>query len=162
MHPLRCSVHPLQDVYTIKFSPYFEGILNSCGTGHIRFWKMASTFTGLKLQVRCAISTLPHTHTLLNLHTLIHACLHTLTLEGQLGKFGNVELTDVVAFVEMPDGKVLSTTETGELLMWDGGLIKVRRPHDSSPCALPCALPSSIISNVLLRQLHHLILSALL
>ena len=62
-------------MYTIKFSPYYEGILNSCGTGHIRFWKMASTFTGLKLQ-------------------------------GQLGKFGNVELSDVVAFVEMPDGKV--------------------------------------------------------
>ena len=29
------------------------------------------------------------------------------------------------AFVEMPDGKVLSSTETGEMLMWDGGLIKV-------------------------------------
>lgn len=42
-----------QDVYTVKFSPYFEGILNTSGTGHIRFWKMASTFTGLKLQVGC-------------------------------------------------------------------------------------------------------------
>ena len=90
-----------QDVYTIKFSPYFEGTLNSCGTGHIRFWKMASTFTGLKLQ-------------------------------GQLGKFGNVELSDVVGFIEMPDGKVLSTTETGELLMWDGGLIKVSNLGDFS------------------------------
>lgn len=51
-----------------------------------------------------------------------------LKLQGQLGKFGNVELTDVVGFVEMPDGKVLGTTETGELLMWDGGLIKVSGP----------------------------------
>jgi WD40 repeat protein len=83
-----------QDVFTVRFSPYFEGLLNTSGTGHIRFWKAASTFTGLKLQ-------------------------------GQLGKFGNVELTDVAAFVEMPDGKVLSGTETGEMLMWDGGLIKV-------------------------------------
>jgi hypothetical protein len=49
-----------------------------------------------------------------------------LKLQGQIGKFGNVELSDVAAFVEMPDGKVLSGAETGELLMWDGGLIKVR------------------------------------
>ena len=46
-------------------------------------------------------------------------------VQGQLGKFGNVELSDVVAFLEMPDGKVLSSTESGEMLMWDGGLIKV-------------------------------------
>lgn len=45
----------------------------------------------------------------------------------QIGKFGAVELSDVEAFVEMPDGKVLSSTETGEMLMWDGGLIKVGR-----------------------------------
>ena len=43
-------------MYTIQFSPYFEGILNSCGTGHIRFWKMASTFTGLKLQASVVLS----------------------------------------------------------------------------------------------------------
>ncbi len=66
---------PPQDVYTLKFSPYFHGNLTTSGTGHIRFWKMASTFTGLKLQ-------------------------------GLIGKFGNVELTDVAAFVELPDGKV--------------------------------------------------------
>ena len=111
----------LQDVYTIKFSPYFDGILNSCGTGHIRFWKMASTFTGLKLQ-------------------------------GQLGKFGNVELTDVVAFVEMPDGKVLSSTETGELLMWDGGLIKVR----DCPLFGGLSIRSHLVSLLLqpLNELH--------
>lgn len=37
-------------MYTVRFSPYFEGLLNTSGTGHIRFWKVASTFTGLKLQ----------------------------------------------------------------------------------------------------------------
>ena len=83
-----------QEVYKVQFSPYHEGHLITSGTGHIRFWKMAATFTGLKLQ-------------------------------GALGKFGNVELTDVAAFIEMPDGKTLSGTETGELLLWDGGLIKV-------------------------------------
>ncbi|GIM11863.1 hypothetical protein Vretimale_15319 [Volvox reticuliferus] len=93
-----------QDVYTVAFSPFFEGQLTTSGQGHIRFWRMASTFTGLKLQ-------------------------------GALGKFGNVELSDVAGFVELPDGKVLSTTETGELLLWDGGLIKVVLLR---PGAKPC------------------------
>lgn len=61
--------------------------------GHIKFWKMASTFTGLKLQ-------------------------------GYLGKFGATELSDIASFFQLPDGKVLSSTETGNLLLWDGGMIK--------------------------------------
>ncbi|GMH39549.1 hypothetical protein BSKO_07447 [Bryopsis sp. KO-2023] len=93
-----------QEVYTVEFSPYFDGHLITSGTGHIRFWKMASTFTGLKLQ-------------------------------GSLGKFGKIELTDVYAFIEMEDGKVLSGTESGELLLWDGGLIKaVLTRHGGKPC----------------------------
>lgn len=35
----------------VCFSPSFAGQLITSGTGHIRFWKMAATFTGLKLQV---------------------------------------------------------------------------------------------------------------
>ena len=31
----------------------------------------------------------------------------------------------LVAYVELPDGKVLSGTEWGNLLLWDGGFIKV-------------------------------------
>jgi WD40 repeat protein len=83
-----------QDIYRVSFSPDLEGQLTTSGTGHIRFWKMARTFTGLKLQ-------------------------------GQLGKFGRTELTDIAAYVELPDGKVLSGTEWGNLLLWDGGFIKV-------------------------------------
>ena len=59
-----------------------------------RFWKMADTFTGLKLQ-------------------------------GELGRFGRTEISDVEGYVELPDGKVLSGCEWGNLLLWDGGLIKV-------------------------------------
>jgi len=45
-----------QEVYTVRFSPYFAGRLITSGTGHIQFWRMTSTFTGLKLQVRaCAL-----------------------------------------------------------------------------------------------------------
>ncbi len=83
-----------QDVYRVTFSPENPGQLTSSGTAHIRFWKMATTFTGLKLQ-------------------------------GQLGKFGRTELSDISAYVELPDGKVLSGTEWGNLLLWDGGFIKV-------------------------------------
>eukprot|EP00201_Polytomella_parva_P017068 CAMPEP_0175055168 /NCGR_PEP_ID=MMETSP0052_2-20121109/9925_1 /TAXON_ID=51329 ORGANISM="Polytomella parva, Strain SAG 63-3" /NCGR_SAMPLE_ID=MMETSP0052_2 /ASSEMBLY_ACC=CAM_ASM_000194 /LENGTH=855 /DNA_ID=CAMNT_0016319973 /DNA_START=59 /DNA_END=2623 /DNA_ORIENTATION=- len=93
-----------QDIYTVAFSQYFEGQLTTSGMGHIRFWSMASTFTGLKLQ-------------------------------GAIGKFGVVELSDVCGFLEFPDGKVLSGSETGELLLWDGGLIKaVLTRKGGHPC----------------------------
>ena len=39
-----------QDVFRVSFSPYTDDILFTCGTTHIKFWKMAQTFTGLKLQ----------------------------------------------------------------------------------------------------------------
>jgi WD40 repeat protein len=48
-----------------------------------------------------------------------------LKLQGQLGKFGRTELSDIAAYVELPDGKVLSGTEWGNLLLWDGGFIQV-------------------------------------
>ena len=61
--------------------------------GHLKFWKIAETFTGLKLK-------------------------------DSIAKFGQVELSDVTAFFGFPDGKVLSGTEYGKLLLWDGNLIK--------------------------------------
>lgn len=47
-----------------------------------------------------------------------------LKLQGAIGKFGQIELSDIGAYVELPDGKVLSGTETGALLMWDGNFIQ--------------------------------------
>jgi cilia- and flagella-associated protein 44 len=93
-----------QDIYNVSFSPFFDGKLITSGTGHIRMWKMASTFTGLKLV-------------------------------GQLGKFGQVELSDVCAYLEFQDGKVLSGTESGQLLLWSGNLIKaVLMCHGCKTC----------------------------
>jgi len=93
-----------QDVFDVKFSIDDDRRLVSSGTGHIRFWKMASTFTGLKLQ-------------------------------GYIGKFGKIELSDIQAFVELPDGKVLSGTETGALLLWEGNFIKCRFVQvNGQPC----------------------------
>ncbi|KAG8430441.1 hypothetical protein GDO86_020595 [Hymenochirus boettgeri] len=83
-----------QDVFQVTFSAENEAQLTTCGTGHIKFWKMASTFTGLKLQ-------------------------------GELGRFGKTGLSDIEGYVELPDGKVISGCEWGNMLLWEGGLIKV-------------------------------------
>jgi WD40 repeat protein len=92
-----------QEVFTVQFNPFMAGRLTTSGIGHIRFWRMASTFTGMKLQ-------------------------------GAIGKFGRVDLSDIVAYAELPDGKVLSGSETGELMLWEGNLIKclIARPHAMS------------------------------
>lgn len=82
-----------QEVYHVAFSTNFEGKLITSGMGHIKFWEMAKTFTGLKLQ-------------------------------GELGKFGQIDLSDISSFVEFPDGKVLSGTEHGTFLLWEGIFIK--------------------------------------
>uniref|UniRef100_A0A6P7HDL2 Cilia- and flagella-associated protein 44-like n=1 Tax=Diabrotica virgifera virgifera TaxID=50390 RepID=A0A6P7HDL2_DIAVI len=60
--------------------------------GHIKFWKMAHTFTGLKLQ-------------------------------GELGRFGKTEYSDILGVLPMPDEKVVSGCDWGNILIWDGGLI---------------------------------------
>ena len=93
-----------QDIYNVSFSQDDPGRLTTSGVGHIRFWKMASTFTGLKLQ-------------------------------GSIGKFGKIDLSDIDTFVEMPDGKVISSTESGALLVWEGHFIKCRLTRNGgAPC----------------------------
>nr|ABD60575.1 avirulence-associated protein 3.4F-A [Phytophthora infestans] len=89
---LRCKAFG-QDVFSVRFAPTDSGFLATSGVGHIRLWKMAATFTGLKLQ-------------------------------GDIGKFGKSELSDIEAFCVLPDKKVLSGTERGILLLWDGNFIK--------------------------------------
>jgi len=93
-----------QDVYKVAFAHGKDGLLTTSGQGHVRFWRMAETFTGLKLQ-------------------------------GDIGKFGKFELSDISAFAMMPDGKVLSGSESGSLLLWDGNFIKleVRREGNCLP-----------------------------
>lgn len=94
-----------QEVYRVTFSPKYEQEITTSGTAHIRFWKMAKTFTGLKLQ-------------------------------GDIGKFGQVELSDICGYVELPDGKVLSGSEYGNLLLWEGALIKavIVVDNEKNPC----------------------------
>lgn len=46
-------------------------------------------------------------------------------MKGEIAKFGQVELSDVYAFYIFPDGKSITSTEYGKLLLWEGNLIKV-------------------------------------
>lgn len=82
-----------QEVYRASFSPYTDDILFTSGFSHQKFWKMAQTFTGLKLQ-------------------------------GEIAKFGQLEMSNVSGYHELPDGKVLSGTEQGTLILWEGNLVK--------------------------------------
>lgn len=88
-----CGKNGCPSFLQVSFSPDDEGRLTTSGTGHIRFWRVANTFTGLKLQ-------------------------------GEIGKFGKVEMTDIDCFCHMPDGKVVSGAESGCLLIWEGQFIK--------------------------------------
>ena len=51
------------------------GSMVTCGSGHIKSWKMAHSFTGFKLQ-------------------------------GELGRFGKTEISDIIGVYPMPDEKV--------------------------------------------------------
>ena len=92
-----------QDVFSVFFNPFIKGQLCSSGVGHIKFWQMARTFTGLKLQ-------------------------------GELGRFGRTAISDVEAFVQLPDGRILSGSEWGNLLLWDGGLISLEVTQPNKTC----------------------------
>lgn len=45
---LRTKSHT-QNVYVCRFSDFIPNHLVTAGSGHLKFWKMAKTFTGLKL-----------------------------------------------------------------------------------------------------------------
>nr|XP_019590423.1 PREDICTED: cilia- and flagella-associated protein 44 isoform X2 [Rhinolophus sinicus] len=92
-----------QEVFKVTFNPDNEAQLTTSGSGHIKFWEMALTFTGLKLQ-------------------------------GSLGRFGKTATTDIEGYMELPDGKVLSGSEWGNMLLWEAGFIKVELCRSISKC----------------------------
>eukprot|EP01012_Entosiphon_sulcatum_P026263 TRINITY_DN3167_c0_g1_i1.p1 TRINITY_DN3167_c0_g1~~TRINITY_DN3167_c0_g1_i1.p1 ORF type:complete len:1748 (+),score=500.61 TRINITY_DN3167_c0_g1_i1:141-5384(+) len=111
-------------IFRVTFSKGDDGQLTTCGAGHIKFWKMAQTFTGLKLQ-------------------------------GSIGKFGKVEISDISGYVELPDGKVVSGSEWGALLMWENNLIKteIRKPE-----LIPCH--NGAVEVVVLEQGNECLITA--
>ncbi|VVC29555.1 WD40/YVTN repeat-like-containing domain,WD40-repeat-containing domain,WD40 repeat [Cinara cedri] len=95
-----------QDVHVCRFSSYIPEHLVTAGSGHIKFWKMAQTFTGLKLQ-------------------------------GYLGRFGKTDISDVVGILSMPDEKVISSCNWGNVLVWDESLVALEvMRKERKPCHL--------------------------
>ncbi|XP_029161342.1 cilia- and flagella-associated protein 44 isoform X2 [Nylanderia fulva] len=88
---LKCKSYN-RNVYNITISSSLPGYLVTSGSGHIKFWKISETFTGLKLK-------------------------------GEIGRFGQTEISDIIGVYIMPDGKVVSGCEWGNILLWEEGLI---------------------------------------
>ncbi|XP_018302310.1 uncharacterized protein [Mycetomoellerius zeteki] len=88
---LKCKSYN-RNVYNITISSSLPGYLATSGLGHIKFWKISETFTGLKLK-------------------------------DEIGKFGQTEISDIVGVYIMPDGKVVSGCEWGNILLWEEGSI---------------------------------------
>ena len=58
-----------------------------------------------------------------------------LKLQGSIGKFGRKELSDIDGYIELPTGNVLSGCEWGNMLVWEGGLLKVEITRSNrKPC----------------------------
>ncbi|GKT25458.1 hypothetical protein ADUPG1_013045, partial [Aduncisulcus paluster] len=89
-----------QDVWTVQFSNVSHSRLYTSGMGHIKFWQIARTFTGQKLQ-------------------------------GSVGRFGRLEISDTTCPCELPDGTVLSGTEFGQIIAWRDNLAELCFCHDA-------------------------------
>ncbi|XP_022906281.2 cilia- and flagella-associated protein 44 [Onthophagus taurus] len=48
-----------------------------------------------------------------------------LKLQGELGRFGKTEYSDIMGIYPMPDEKVISGSSWGNILVWEAGLIKI-------------------------------------
>ena len=92
---LRCKAFS-QEVFGLSFSPFIYGQLMTWGIGHVRFWKMADTFTGLKLQGSLGK---------FGAEPLSDICA---TCESDDGKI------------------IFSGTTSGAILVWSGGLIEAK------------------------------------
>ncbi|TMS08587.1 cilia- and flagella-associated protein 44 [Larimichthys crocea] len=46
-------------------------------------------------------------------------------LQGVMGPFGNIPATNIEGYMELPDGKVVSGSDWGNLLLWEGNMVKV-------------------------------------
>ena len=75
-----------------------------------------------------------------------------LKLQGEIAKFGQLELSDVTGFAELPDGKIVSGSESGTLILWEGNLVKAHLVLDQS---LKTPLHHGMIEVVYLDPEHH-------
>ena len=91
-------------MYNVAFSKTDSNLITTSGDGHINFWRICSTSSGVKMDVN-------------------------------RGMFNNKAVTDIESFVQLGDGKVVTGCEWGNLLLWEGGCVKVEiRRRDLSTC----------------------------
>jgi len=72
-----------------------------------------------------------------------------LKLQGEIAKYGQLEISDVTGFAELPDGKVVSGTEQGTLILWEGNLVKAHLVTNGKPLH-----PNATIELVMLEGDH--------
>ena len=77
-----------------------------------------------------------------------------LKLQGEIGKFGALELSDVTGFAELPDGKVVCGSEHGNLILWEGNLVKAHLVLDKD---LKTSLHNSKMVEVVYLDGEHII-----
>ena len=56
-----------------------------------------------------------------------------LKLQGLVGRFGRTPLSDIEGYVEFPDGKVLSGSDWGNMLLWEENLVKLQVRSQQTP-----------------------------
>lgn len=74
-----------------------------------------------------------------------------LKLQGEIAKYGVLELSDVYGYHELPDGKVLSGTEYGTLILWEGNLVKAHLVLDRNE---KTPLHKGVIETILFENDH--------
>ena len=118
---LRCKAFS-QEVFGLSFSLTVYGQLTTWGTGHVRFWKMADTFTGLKLHASLGK---------FGAEPLSDVCA---TCESGDGKI------------------TLSGTGSGAILAWSGGLIETKFCIDEEITCHDGAINSMHLRRVMMRD----------
>lgn len=81
-----------------------------------------------------------------------------LKLQGDLGKFGKFELSDIQGFQEMLNGKVITGTEQGDILLWEGNLVKARLVQSDGEGYVPCH--EGKVENILFHENNTYVVSA--
>ena len=125
-----------QDVYHVAFSPFEStgSILTTSGKGHIKFWKMEETFTGLKLQGKF----------------------------GKFGKTDVCNIESFL-HLEHDSGRILSGSDSGYLYLWQDGFLKcsfVQEAADLSTSDEPCPIHKGGVNYLYYDQENQKIVTA--
>lgn len=93
-----------QDVFCVRYHPFTSNVLSTCGTGHLKSWAIAHSFTGLKLPGSLA----------------------------KFGAFPLADILSLAHLpTNAADKTILTGTEFSSLLLWRGGTIQMEIRTDT-------------------------------